>query len=99
VLHDNVVLLGTRQSRFTRHNLAPNLESDYFHLYLLTSYQKMRLSLLSGELMRAGANLHSNLREARSFQMPLSCFGIITGSPRSSSSHRAWNYIDASNRG
>jgi hypothetical protein len=64
-LHDNVVFFGTRKSRFTLHDLAHNIESDYFHLYLLTSYQKMRLSLLSGELMRAGATLHSNLREAR----------------------------------
>jgi hypothetical protein len=64
-LHDQVVFLGTRPSRFTLHALARNAENDYFHLYLLTLYQKMRLSLLSGELMRQGATLHHNLREAR----------------------------------
>jgi hypothetical protein len=64
-LHDHVVFLGTRPSGFTLHALARNVEHDYFHLYLLTLYQKMRLSLLSGELMRKGATLHRNLREAR----------------------------------
>jgi hypothetical protein len=65
-LHDNVVFLGTLATHFTRRTLVHNVESDYFHLYLLTLYQKVRLSVLSGELMRRGANLHRNLREARS---------------------------------
>lgn len=64
-LHDSVVFLANSPTGFTQGALAHNVESDYFHLYLLTLYQKMRLSLLSGELMRHGPELHKNLEEAR----------------------------------
>jgi hypothetical protein len=64
-LHDNVLFLGTVPTRFTRHSFRRNVENDYFNLYLLTFYQKMRLSLMSGELMRRDRDLHRNLREAR----------------------------------
>src|SRR5688572_22208410 len=64
-LHDNVLFLGTVTTRFTQGAFAHNVEYDYFHLYLLTLYQKMRLSWLSGELMRRGADLHTQLSEAR----------------------------------
>jgi len=64
-LHDNVVFLGKRPSAFLLNAFAHNVESDYFHLYLLTLYQKMRLSLLAGELLRQAKDLHRNLKEAR----------------------------------
>lgn len=64
-LHDNVVFLGARESRFTLETLAHNVESDYFHLYLFTLFQKMWLSMTFGELIRRQANLSRNLREAR----------------------------------
>lgn len=64
-LHDSVVFLAARPTGFTQGALAHNVESDYFHLYLLTLYQKTRLSLLSGELMRHSPDLHRNLAEAR----------------------------------
>lgn len=64
-LHDNVVFLGTIATPFTRGDLAENVENDYFYLYLLALYQKMRLSILSGELMRQSADLYRNLDEAR----------------------------------
>ena len=62
-LHDSVVFLGARPTPFTLRALAHNIESDYFHLFLLTLYQKMRLSLLSGELMRRSADFDPNLEE------------------------------------
>jgi len=65
-LHDNVVFLGKRPTKFTLNTLSQNVESDYFHLYLLALYQKIRLSLLSGELLRHAKDLHRNLKEARS---------------------------------
>lgn len=65
-LHDNVVFLGKRASGFLLNAFAHNVESDYFHLYLLTLYQKVRLSLLAGELLRYAKDLHRNLKEARS---------------------------------
>jgi hypothetical protein len=64
-LHDNVLFLGTVPTRFTRNSFRRNVENDYFSLYLLTFYQKMRLSLMSGELMRRDRNLHRNLNKAR----------------------------------
>lgn len=63
-LHDNVVFLGARPTPFTCYGLAHNVESDYFHLYLLTLYQKLRLSTFSGELMRRGEDLYQNIKEA-----------------------------------
>ena len=65
-LHDNVVFLGTVATPFTRGGLAENVENDYFYLYLLAPYQKMRLSIFSGELMRHSEDLYRNLKEARS---------------------------------
>ena len=53
-LHDNVVFLANQASDFTRESLPHNVESEYLHLYLLTLYQKIRLSLMSGESMREG---------------------------------------------
>ena len=64
-LHDNVVFLGTVATPFTRGDLAENVENDYFYLYLLALYQKMRLSIFSGELMRQNDDLYRNLEEAR----------------------------------
>lgn len=64
-LQDNVVFLGLWDSRFTRYGLPHNVESDYFHLYLFTLFQKVRLSLMFGELIRWGTDLGRNLREAR----------------------------------
>ncbi|MFN3422030.1 MAG: hypothetical protein ACK40X_09940, partial [Armatimonadota bacterium] len=64
-LHDNVVFLGKRPNNFLLNAFAHNVESDYFHLYLLTLYQKIRLSLLAGELLRHAKDLHRNLKEAR----------------------------------
>ena len=63
-LHDNVVFLGTRPSAFTRKTLPHNVEMDYFHLYLLTLYQKLRLSFLSGELMRRDVDFVKDRLEA-----------------------------------
>ncbi len=65
-LHDNVVFLGTKLTPFTSGGLPENVENDYFYLYLLALYQKMRLSIFSGELMRQSEDLYHNLKEARS---------------------------------
>jgi hypothetical protein len=65
VLHDNVVFLGVRLTGFTRHALGHNVETDYFNLYLLTLFQKMRLSLMFGEQMMRDSHLHRNLKKAR----------------------------------
>lgn len=65
-LHDNVVFLGTVATPFTCGGLPENVENDYFYLYLLALYQKIRLSIFSGELMRHNEDLYRNLEEARS---------------------------------
>lgn len=65
-LHDNVVFLGTKLTPFTSGGLPENVENDYFYLYLLALYQKIRLSIFSGELMRQSEDLYHNLEEARS---------------------------------
>ncbi|MCS7263782.1 MAG: hypothetical protein NZ805_02995 [Armatimonadetes bacterium] len=64
-LHDNVVFLGKRPSKFILNVLAHNVENDYFHLYLLTLYQKVSLSMMACELLRQAKYLHLNLKEAR----------------------------------
>jgi hypothetical protein len=64
-LHDNVVFLGTEQSDYVMGELARNVEGKYFHLYLLTLFQKMWLSKMFGELIRRDTDLPRNLREAR----------------------------------
>jgi hypothetical protein len=64
-LHDNVVFLATQEDRFTLRDLPHNVESDYFHLYLFVLFQKVRLSLMFGELVRRETNLAHNLKEAR----------------------------------
>jgi hypothetical protein len=64
-LHDNVVFLGKLATPFTSEGLPENVENDYFYLYLLALYQKMRLSIFSGELMRQSEDLYANLSEAR----------------------------------
>jgi len=51
-LHDNTVFLATEPAYFTRTDLPHNVGSDYFYLYLLVLYQKLRLSTLSGLLQR-----------------------------------------------
>lgn len=65
VLRDSAIFLGLRPSNFTLCALAHHCEYDYFHLYLLTLYQRMRLSFLAGELMRFSGDLHTNVKEAR----------------------------------
>lgn len=64
-LHDNAAFLGFRPSAFLVRHFAHTVEADYFYLYLLALYQKMRLSLLSGEVVRRRAAVYRNLWEAR----------------------------------
>lgn len=83
-LPDRVCFLAHRSDDFNRYVLAHNVEADYFQLYLLALYQKLRLSLLAGEL-------HCNAGVppcTTTWLMPghsrgtLRCFVIITGMPR-----------------
>lgn len=64
-LHDNVTFMGRGVSGLTMVGLPHNVESDYFHLYLFTLYQRVRLDWVSGDLMRKGADLHKELEDAR----------------------------------
>ncbi|HID54932.1 TPA: hypothetical protein EYP37_00265 [Candidatus Poribacteria bacterium] len=64
-LRDNLLFLGLRSKGFPFERLPEICENDYFHLWLLPLYQKMRLSLLAGELMRESGDLHKNLKKAR----------------------------------
>ncbi len=50
-LHDNVVFLGLREGQLTLRDLPHNIENDYFYLYLVTLFYKIRLSVLAGEMM------------------------------------------------
>jgi hypothetical protein len=65
VLNDNAVFLAMRDTGFTRYALGQNVENDYLHLYLLTLYQKVRMSLMVGEQMMRDSQLHQNLKKAR----------------------------------
>lgn len=60
-----VVFLGTRSTKFTRQVLPQNILGQYLYLYLLTLFQKVRLSLLSGEILRRGWDIAHHRREAR----------------------------------
>ena len=64
-LHDNVAFLGTRATGFTQGALGHNVESVYFYLYIMTLFQKNRMSVMLGEVMRRDARLHRNLEKAR----------------------------------
>jgi hypothetical protein len=66
-LHDNVAFLALRPGSFTQGALARNVGAEYLSLYVLALYQKLRLSLMSGESMRESrrADLYRNLRAAR----------------------------------
>ena len=66
ILHDNVAYVGIQPSKFLLEGLAHNVEMDYFHLYLLVLYQKIRVSFLSEELVRRDTLLHHNLNKAQS---------------------------------
>ncbi|MFN8521691.1 MAG: hypothetical protein U0821_01115 [Chloroflexota bacterium] len=66
-LHDNAAFLAFGASDFTTGALLHNVESDYFHLYLLALFQWTRLSIMSGELVRQGAreDLDRDLKAVR----------------------------------
>ncbi len=64
-LHDHTVFLATRDSAFTRGPLPRNIEEDYFSLFLVALFQRVRLGGLAGELAQRQTNLHRDLREAR----------------------------------
>ncbi len=64
-LQDNVAFLGIGASPWTDRRLPYNIESDYLYLYLLALYQKTRLSVMFGELLRRDADPVQNLEEAR----------------------------------
>lgn len=65
VLQDHVVFLGVRPTPFVRGVLPHNVERDYLQLYLLTLYQKLRLTIFAGELQRSTTDLYGNLQDAR----------------------------------
>jgi len=73
-LPDRVCFLAHRSDDFNRYVLAHNVEADYFQLYLLTLYQKLRLSLLAGELQRRRTSLHDNLVDARALSRDFAMF-------------------------
>jgi hypothetical protein len=64
-LHDAVVFVVTEQTPFTLGALAHNVEGDYFPLYLLVLFQKIRMSWMFGEVMRRDRKLQPNLTKAR----------------------------------
>jgi hypothetical protein len=64
-LHDNVVFLATEESPFTKGTLAHNVENDYLQLYLFTLFQKVRLSMMLGELIRPEVRVARDIKEAR----------------------------------
>jgi hypothetical protein len=64
-LRDNVIFLGTGPGDFVRETLPHIAESDYFQLYLLVLFQKTRLSVIFGDLVRKEEDLTANLREVR----------------------------------
>jgi hypothetical protein len=64
-LHDHVVFLGLTDEGFPIRSLPHNVEWDYFHLYLLTLFQKTRLSLMFGELVQSDEGFTQSLRATR----------------------------------
>jgi hypothetical protein len=65
-LKDNVVFLGVDDSSFNRVVLPHNAENDYFQLFLFVLFQKMRLSMMSGELIRKEVRIARDRKEAES---------------------------------
>lgn len=65
ILTDHCAFLGTEPTWFVEENVAHNVGFDYFQLYLLVLYQKVRLNTLAGELLqpRASANELSAARD------------------------------------
>lgn len=59
------VFLATRATEFTRHILPQNLHGQYLYLYLFTLFQKIRLSILNGEILRRGWNVARHRRESQ----------------------------------
>ena len=59
------MFLGAWPDPFTRSTLPRNVRSEYLYLYLFTLFQKLRLSLMSGELLRREKNVHRSRREAQ----------------------------------
>lgn len=65
VLSDRVVFLATRSTSFTEGPLPRNIGSEYLMLHLLTLFQKIRLSLMNGELLRRGQRPRQHRRESQ----------------------------------
>jgi len=61
----STIILGARRDEITAHRLPQYLESEYFYVHLLTLYQKFRLSLIGGELLRREKDVHRRRREAK----------------------------------
>jgi hypothetical protein len=64
-LHENVAFLAEGDSRFAARVLPHNIENDYLPLYLLVLFQKCRLSVMFGKLVRRDQNLARDVRKAR----------------------------------
>jgi len=67
-LQNNVIFLGKVKDSFTEKALPENIEFDYLVEYLLASFQKFRISLMLGELIRNEEHIEKNLKESRRLQ-------------------------------
>jgi len=65
ILADHVVF-AARSDEFTSNVLSHNVESDYFHLYMLSLFVKIRLNFFFGDLIQRNPSLLRNLFAARS---------------------------------
>jgi len=65
VLPDRILFLGTRCTRFTETALPRNVRSEYLVLHLLTLFQKIRLSLMNGELLRGDKTSREHRRQSQ----------------------------------
>lgn len=63
-VHSDHVVFGARCDAFTPH-LAHNVGTDYFHLFMLSMFVKIRLSLFFGDLIQRNPSLLRNLFAAR----------------------------------
>ncbi len=64
VLPDRILFLGTRCTRFTETALPRNVGSEYLVLHLFTLFQKIRLSLMNGELLRGDKTSREHRRQS-----------------------------------
>ncbi len=62
---NRAIFLSHTATPFMTNTFAHNVESDYLNMWLLATFQKTRLSMMFGQLVRRSEALYGNLRSAQ----------------------------------